>query len=88
MAYPNGRYTEAAQQLLDEDGYVLQFTVENSVITRKTKRDAIPRITIESGMSGEDVVRKVELTAENTFARKEKETRHEEKNRCRQLENE
>ena len=68
MAYPNGRYTEAAQQLLDEDGYVLQFTVENSVITRKTKRDAIPRITIESGMSGEDVVRKIELTAENTFA--------------------
>ena len=58
MAYPNGRYTEAAQQLLDEDGYVLQFT----------KRDAIPRITIESGMSGEDVVRKIELTAENTFA--------------------
>ena len=57
-----------AQQLLDEDGYVLQFTVENSVITRKTKRDAIPRITIESGMSGEDVVRKIELTAENTFA--------------------
>ena len=68
MAYPNGRYTEAAQQLLDADGYVLQFTVENSVITRKTKRDAIPRITIESGMSGEDVVRKIELTAENTFA--------------------
>lgn len=47
---------------------MLQFTVENSVITRKTKRDAIPRITIESGMSGEDVVRKIELTAENTFA--------------------
>ena len=53
---------------IDADGYVLQFTVENSVITRKTKRDAIPRITIESGMSGEDVVRKIELTAENTFA--------------------
>lgn len=68
MAYPNGRYTEEVQQLLDEDGYVLQFTVENSVITRKTQRNAIPRITIESGMSGEDVVRKIELTAENTFA--------------------
>ena len=68
MAYPNGRYTEEAQQLLDEDGYVLQFTVENSVITRNTQRNAIPRITIESGMSGEDVVRKIELTAENTFA--------------------
>lgn len=68
MAYPNGRYTEESQRLLDEDGYVLQFTVENSVITRKTQRNAIPRITIESGMSGRDVVRKIEMTAENTFA--------------------
>lgn len=68
MAYPNGRYTEESQRLLEEDGYVLQFTVENSVITRQTKRNAIPRITIESGMDGEDVVRKIELTAENTFA--------------------
>lgn len=68
MAYPNGRYTEESQRLLEEDGYVLQFTVENSVITRKTQRNAIPRITIESGMDGEDVVRKIELTAENTFA--------------------
>ncbi len=68
MAYPNGRYTEESQRLLEEDGYVLQFTVENSVITRQTKRNAIPRITIESGMSGRDVVRKIEVTAENTFA--------------------
>lgn len=68
MAYPNGRYTELSQRMLEEDGYVLQFTVENSVITRQTKRNAIPRITIESGMDGADVVRKIELTAEKVFA--------------------
>lgn len=68
MAYPNGRYTEESQRLLEEDGYVLQFTIENGVITRETARNAIPRITIESGMDGEDVVRKIELAAEKTFA--------------------
>lgn len=68
MAYPNGRYTEESQQLLEKDGYVLQFTVETGVITGKTQRNAIPRIMIESGMSGKDVVRRIELTAENTFA--------------------
>ena len=68
MAYPNGRYTEESQRLLDEDGYVLQFTIEKGVITRETPRNAIPRITIESGMTGEDVVRVIELAAEKTFA--------------------
>lgn len=68
MAYPNGRYTERSQQLLDEDGYMLQFTVEKGVITRETARNAIPRITIESGMTGEDVVRVIELAAEQAFA--------------------
>ena len=68
MAYPNGRYTEEAQRLLAEDGYVLQFTIEKGVITHETERYAIPRITVESGMTGEDVVRKIELAAEKAFA--------------------
>ncbi|MBO5330084.1 MAG: polysaccharide deacetylase family protein, partial [Anaerotignum sp.] len=68
MAYPNGRYTEESQRLLDEDGYVMQFTIENGVITANTERNAIPRITIESGMTGEDVIRKIELAAEKAFA--------------------
>lgn len=68
MAYPNGRYTETAQQLLEEDGYVMQFTIEKGVITRDTARNAMPRITIESGMDGEDVVREIEMAAEKAFA--------------------
>lgn len=68
MAYPNGRYTEEAQRLLDEDGYVLQFTIENGVITRETPRNELPRITISSGMDGKEVVRKIELAAEKAFA--------------------
>ncbi len=68
MAYPNGRYTELSQCLLDEEGYVMQFTVENGVITRETARNAIPRITVESGMTGEDLVREIELAAEKAFA--------------------
>lgn len=68
MAYPNGRYTEESQRLLEEDGYVLQFTIENGVITRETPRNELPRITVTSGMDGKDVVRKIELAAEKAFA--------------------
>ena len=71
IAYPNGRYTEASQQGLEEMGYRLQFTVENGVITNETPRDRIPRITVASGMDGADVVRKIELTAEEAFAAEE-----------------
>lgn len=68
MSYPNGRYTEESQRLLTEDGYELQFTIENGVITRETPRDALPRITVVSGMSGADIVKKIEETAEKAFA--------------------
>ena len=68
MAYPNGLYTEKSQELLQADGYELQFTVNHGIVTRDTDRNAIPRITVASGMSGEDLVRKIELAAENTFA--------------------
>ena len=68
MAYPNGHYTAEAQQLLAEDGYVMQFTIEKGVITRETQRNAIPRLTVESGMDGRDVVRMIELAAEKAFA--------------------
>ena len=68
MAYPNGLYTEKSQELLQADGYELQFTVNHGIVTRDTDRNAIPRITVASGMSGEDLVRKIELAAESSFA--------------------
>ena len=68
MAYPNGRYTKLSQQLLEEDGYVMQFTIEKGVLTRETARNAMPRITVESGMTGKDLERVIELAAEKAFA--------------------
>jgi hypothetical protein len=54
--------------MLQDDGYAMQFTIEKGVITRETKRNAIPRITVESGMDGREIVRIIELAAEKTFA--------------------
>ena len=88
MAYPNGRYTEEAQRLLDEDGYVLQFTIEKGIITHETERHAIPRITVESGMTGADVIRKIELAAEKAFAAEREGNSNEKNDYCGQLENE
>ena len=88
MAYPNGQYTATSQKLLEEDGYVMQFTIEKGVITRQTIRNAIPRLTVESGMTGEDVVRMVEMAAEEAFAAEREGNANEKENYCRQLENE
>lgn len=88
MAYPNGRYTETSQQLLEEDGYVMQFTIEKGVITGNTARNAIPRITIASGMDGEDVVREIEMAAEKAFAAEREGNANEKNDNCRQLEDE
>lgn len=88
MAYPNGQYTDTSQKLLEEDGYVMQFTIEKGVITRQTRRNAIPRLTVESGMTGEDVVRMAEMAAEETFAAEREGNANEKENYCRQLENE
>lgn len=68
MSYPNGRYTEESQRMLTEDGFEMQFTIENGVITRETPRNALPRITVKSGMSGADIVRIIEEAAEKEFA--------------------
>ena len=89
MAYPNGRYTETAQQLLTEDGYQMQFTIEEGVLTAAAQREAMPRITIVSGMSGQDVIRKIELAAEKDLtAAERKGISNEKENHCGQLENE
>ena len=46
----------------------MQFTIEKGVLTRETARTAIPRITVEPGMTGEDLERVIELAAEKAFA--------------------
>ncbi len=68
LAYPNGQTTPELQEALLEEGFSLMFTVEQSVITRNTSRGAIPRIMVSSGMTGEDVIHKIEQTANRVFA--------------------
>ncbi len=67
LAYPNGQYTPEIQQALLDEGFSLMFTVEEGVINRDTERTAIPRIMVASGMSGEDVVQKIEQVAMRTM---------------------
>lgn len=67
LAYPNGQYTPEIQQALLDEGFSLMFTVEEGVINRDTDRAAIPRIMVASGMTGEDVVEKIEQVAMRTM---------------------
>ena len=67
LAYPNGQTNAELQQALLDEGFSLAFTVQPGVINRTTERMAIPRITVESGMTGADIVEKIEKTAARTM---------------------
>ena len=67
LAYPNGQTNAELQQALLDEGFSLAFTVQPGVINRTTERMAIPRITVESGMTGADIVGKIEKTAARTM---------------------
>ena len=69
MSYPNGQYTPLSQQALKKDGYAMQFTIEEGVITNETKREGIPRITVVSGMDGKAVEKTIEKAAQKTFCK-------------------
>lgn len=88
LAFPNGRYTEFSQKELRMMGFSLLFTVENGVIQKETSRYAIPRITVESGMNGADIIRKIERTAEKNFGVEERVDFNEEEDCSGQLEDE
>lgn len=68
LAYPNGKNTPELQEALMEEGFSMLFTVDPGVIHRGTKRSAIPRIMVSSGMTGEEVVAKIEQTASRTMS--------------------
>lgn len=67
LAFPNGKYTALTQEELRMMGFSLLFTVENGVIQKETSRYAIPRISVESGMTGADLVAKMERAAKRSF---------------------
>lgn len=67
LAYPNGQNTPELQQALLEEGFSLLFTIEPGVINRNTSRGALPRIMVSSGMTGADIVARIEQTAARTM---------------------
>ena len=48
-------------------GYDLQLTTNSGVVNRNTSILEIPRITVNSGWSGEQLLQKIEQTAQKTF---------------------
>ncbi len=67
LAFPNGRFTLSCQEKLKEMGFDLLFTTEQRVITKGTSPYEIPRINVESGWSGQDLLKKIELVARKSF---------------------
>ena len=83
LAFPNGRFTEYTQEELKKKGFDMLFTVEQGVITKQTSPYEIPRINVESGWSGQDLVGTIERAARKSFVPKEREVDHEKKNHSR-----
>lgn len=83
LAFPNGRFTAYVQEELIENGFDLLFTVEHGVITKQTSPYEIPRINVESGWDGRDLVESIERAARKSFVPKEREADNEKKNHRR-----
>lgn len=68
LTYPNGNYRKNIALLMYiYMGYDLQLTTNSGVINRNTSVLEIPRITVNSGWTGEQLLQKIEQTAEKTF---------------------
>lgn len=68
LTYPNGDYRKNMTVLMRAYmGYDLQLTTNSGVVNRHTSILEIPRITVNSGWSGEELLQKIEQTAEKTF---------------------
>ena len=67
LTYPNGDYTFVSQILMRKLGYDLQLTTNYGVVTRNTSVNEIPRVTVNSGLTGEQVLQKITAAAERTF---------------------
>ncbi|WP_352400657.1 polysaccharide deacetylase family protein [Anaerotignum sp.] len=83
LAFPNGRFTPYTQEQLKEMGFDLLFTVESGVITKQTSPFEIPRINVESGWDGQDLLENIERVARKSFVPKEREADHEKKDHSR-----
>lgn len=79
LAFPNGQFTSNVQEKLKESGFDLLFTVKYGVITKQTSSYEIPRINVESGWSGQELLEHIEAAARRSFMSKERESDDEKK---------
>jgi len=68
LTYPNGGNTLSTRAEIRRLGYALQLTTDYGVVNRKTSVAKIPRITVSSGMTGEDVMGKITAAAQKSFS--------------------
>ncbi len=67
LTYPNGNYSTMTQVMLRQMGFDLQLTTNFGVVNRYTNVNEIPRITVNSGMTGEQVLQKIKAGTQRTF---------------------
>ena len=71
LTYPNGNYRKDIAVSIQRDiGYDLQITTNFDVVDRNTSMLEIPRITVDSGYTGEQLLQLIEQTAVTTFQKK------------------
>ncbi len=67
FTYPYGDYNFSTTTTLRQLGYDLQITTDYGVVNSESSINKVPRITISSGMSGEDVIALIEKAAQRSF---------------------
>ncbi len=71
LTYPNGNYRqEIALPMQTEMQYDLQITTNIAVVNGNTSLLEIPRITVDSGWTGEKLLQMIEYRAQQTFQQK------------------
>lgn len=68
LVYPNGNYRKDVALSIQHDlGYNLQLTTKFDVVNRNTNMLEIPRITVDSGYTGEQLLQLINQAAKHTF---------------------
>ena len=73
LTYPNGNYRKDVALSIQHDlGYNLQLTTNFDVVNRNIDMLQIPRITVDSGCTGEQLLQLIQQAAKHTFQKRKK----------------
>ena len=61
FSYPGGRYSDYTRKVLKQLGFQIQITELNGIASRYSDLSNLNRISIEHGMTGRDIVNKIEI---------------------------